>query len=173
MYHRMSKAFDAFENVCYYISAACAGLIMIMVSSDVLARYIFNWPIMGVVEFVEEYFMVLLVFLALSTTYKKGYHLKVELLSKQIPHRVKKVIDPIIIALIFIIILLILITSWNSFVQVFQSWELSVGMIAYPLAPAFFFVPIGCALLCIRLIRDFIMCFRDGSLADTDHLSMK
>ena len=167
----MSHAFDVIENVCFYLSAACAGLMMLMISADAIARYVINKPIMGVVEIVEEYMMVVLIFLAMSMTNKSGYHLKVELLNRFIPPWVKKVLEPTIIALNFTIIFLIVVASWGTFVRAFETKELSVGMVPYPLWPAYLVVPLGCALLCIRMFRDFISCFRHGCLdhpAETD-----
>ena len=169
MFKTISDAFDFVEKICFYVSALCAGLIMLMVSSDALARYVFNKPIMGVVEIVEEYLMVMVIFLAMSVTNKTGYHLKVELLERFIPQRMKKVIEPTIIVLNFSIIFLILVASWFSFVRAFKTGELSVGMVPYLLAPAYFFVPFGCALLCIRMFRDFIMCFRNSRSCAMDH----
>lgn len=164
MLTKMSHAFDVVENVCFYLSAFCGGLMMLMVSSDAIARYVINKPIMGVVEIVEEYLMVIMIFLAMSMTNKSGYHLKVELLERFIPPLVKKILDPTIIAMNFTIIFLIMVASWGSFLRVFETKEISVGMVPYPLWPAYFFVPLGCALLCIRMFRDFIRYFRQGSL---------
>jgi TRAP-type C4-dicarboxylate transport system permease small subunit len=171
MFDKLSKAFDAVENVCLYVSAACAGLIMLMVSADALGRYVFNKPIKGVTEFVEEYLMVIVIFLALSATNKSGYFLKVELLEKYFPRRVKMVFHPIIAVLGLVIMLLIMIASWDSFVRVWETGELSVGMIPYPLAPAYFFVPLGCGLICIRLFRDLVRLIRDGARHETGHSS--
>lgn len=171
MLTKLSHAFDVIEKICFHISALCAGLMMLMISADAIARYVINKPIMGVVEIVEEYLMVVLIFLAMSMTNKSGYHLKVELLDRFIPPWVKKVLEPTIIALNFTIIFLIVVASWGTFVQTFETKELSVGMVPYPLWPAYLVVPLGCALLCIRMFRDFISCFRHGCLdhpAETD-----
>ena len=152
-----------------YVSAACAGLIMVMVSADAMGRYLFNRPIKGVTEFVEEYLMAMMIFLALSATNRSGYHLKVELLEKHFPRRVKAVLDPVIELLGLGILLLIMVASWESFVRAAETGELSVGMVAYPLAPAYFFVPFGCALISIRMLRHLLTLVRGGSPHDGGH----
>jgi TRAP-type transport system small permease protein len=169
MFDRLSKTFDAIENACLYVSAACAALIMGMVSADAMGRYLFNRPIKGVTEFVEEYLMVIMIFLALSATNKAGYHLKVELLEKHFSRRVKSVLHPVTELLGLGILLLIMIASWESFVRAVETRELSVGMIPYPLAPAYFFVPFGCALICIRMLRSLVRVIRGGPTDETQH----
>lgn len=169
MVDKLSKAFDAVENVCLYVSGACAALIMLLVSADAIGRYMVNKPIMGVTEFVEEYLMVIMIFLALSATNKTGYHLKVELLEKHFPRSVKAVLDPLITLLSLGIIILITVASWDSFARALETGELSVGMVPYPLAPAYFFVPFGCALLCIRLFRELVRMVRDGPARGPSH----
>jgi len=169
MFKRLSKAFDAVENACLYVSAACAGLIMVMVSADAMGRYLFNKPIKGVTEFVEEYLMAMMIFLALSATNRSGYHLKVELLEKHFPRRVKAVLNPVIELVGLGILLLIMVASWDSFLRAAETGELSVGMVAYPLAPAYFFVPFGCALICIRMLRHLVALIRGKAPHGGDH----
>jgi TRAP-type transport system small permease protein len=172
MWKKISNAFDVVETICWYISALCAALMMVMISSDAVGRYFFNHPIQGVVEIVEEYLMVILVFLALSMTNKTGYHIRVDLLERFIPLRVKRVMNPILQAASFLIILLMMIASWGSFVRAFKSGELSVGMVPYPLWPAYFFVPLGCALLCIRLFKNIVKCFKDDGTGEAEQHSI-
>lgn len=156
MFKMLWRGFVLLEMFCFAISTASAALIMLLISSDALARYFLKTPIMGAEEFVYEYVMVILVFLAMSTTYRAGHVVKVEILEAVLPFRIKRVLSPILLSVSLAALLLITAASWHSFVRAAREVERSVGSIPYLLAPAYLFVPLGILLLCIRVAEDIV-----------------
>jgi TRAP-type C4-dicarboxylate transport system permease small subunit len=55
------------------------------------------------------------------------------------------------LGLIFFI--LITLKGWEVTVRAYQFGEVSSSVLAYPLAPAFFLVPLGSALVCVRIFQ--------------------
>ena len=154
MLRHLWRGFTLLEKSCFAISTLSAAVIMVVVSCDSLARYFLKTPIMGAEEFVDEYVMVILVFLAMSTTYREGHVVKVEILESVLPIGLKKILSPVLLLISLATFLVITNASWHSFVRAIRETERSVGSIPYLLAPAYFFVPLGTLLLCVRIAED-------------------
>jgi TRAP-type C4-dicarboxylate transport system permease small subunit len=57
--------------------------------------------------------------------------------------------------LAFILFFFIMVKGWDVTVRAYEFKEVSASVLAYPLAPAFFLVPLGSALVCIRIFQSF------------------
>ena len=67
----MTRLFNSFlrlEKWFFGVSAAVLVLLMLLVSANVLSRHFFDRPILGTLE-ITEFFMVAIVYLALSNRY--------------------------------------------------------------------------------------------------------
>lgn len=73
----------------FWVSVAAAGFMSIPIVIDVLARYLFDESLTGVVE-LEEFLMVVIVFLALGYTQKKDGHIIIDLLLCKLPKSVAR-----------------------------------------------------------------------------------
>jgi len=80
-------------NKAFLVSFIAAGIMAIPIFCDVLARFIFSDSLEGIIE-TEEYFMVLIVFLALGWVQKKGGgHIKIDLITCKMPQRFVRLLD--------------------------------------------------------------------------------
>ncbi|MBW2368280.1 MAG: TRAP transporter large permease subunit, partial [Deltaproteobacteria bacterium] len=118
---------------------------------DVVLRYFFNSPIQGTIEIIELT-MVVLVFLSIGYAQATKSHVKVEALSKFLKPRGQLVLDSIAC---FNSIVLLLLVIWRSAVFAFKTPEstLSLGI---PVTPFAILVPLGCTLLVLLFIRDYL-----------------
>mgnify|MGYP000925839590 CR=1 FL=1 len=73
----------------FWISVTAAGFMSIPIVIDVLARFLFDSSLTGVVE-LEEFLMVVIVFLALGYTQKKEGHIIIDLLLCKLPKPVAR-----------------------------------------------------------------------------------
>jgi TRAP-type C4-dicarboxylate transport system permease small subunit len=144
------------EQICLGIAGAGLMLLMLLTTVDTLARYLFNTPLTGVVEFSEEYLMITIIFLPLSYVYIAGGHIKIELLERFFPAKVKKVTEKINIVFGLILFALIVYAFIPSVQQAIEINEVSSCALAYPMAPAYIMVTLGCLLICIRSIQAFL-----------------
>ena len=147
------KLFGYVEKACMAGSILSTLIMMVLTSVDALLRYLFNNPIIGVYEITEDYLLVALVFLALSYTYRKGRHVRVEAIAQFIPDRIMGPIDAVLRIAAFAFFLLVTIAGWQVFAHAVEIKEFSSNILRYPLAPAYFLVVLGCALLCLRIIQ--------------------
>jgi TRAP-type C4-dicarboxylate transport system permease small subunit len=127
---------------------------MIFISADALGRYILNMPITGQYEITEDYLMVALVFLSLSHTYVMGGHVRVTILLRFIPSPLKFVLNTLFNSMAAVFFALLTYATFGVFTEAVEVGEFSPNILRYPMAPAYFLVPLGSAILCIRLIQD-------------------
>lgn len=97
--------------------------------------------------------MVALVFLSISYVYKAGGHVKVDLLEKHFPNFIKIPLHKFLNLWALVFFVLIALKGWDVGVRAYQFQEVSSSILAYPLAPAYFLVPLGSALTCFRIIE--------------------
>lgn len=127
---------------------------MLLVTGDVLGRYLFNRPIHGTTE-VTEFMMVGLLYFTLAHTQALKAHIRVDMLVSLFSPRARLICEVITYLLGFILFALI---TWQSLASAIQAWkigETTFGLILFPLFPAKVLVPIGCFIVCLRLILDF------------------
>ncbi len=53
-------------------------------------------------------------------------------------------------------------------IRAVQEREFSDGLLQYPLAPAYFLIPLGSGLLCIRLLQDIVKMIRTRTLQEEE-----
>lgn len=127
---------------------------MLLVTGDVLGRYLFNRPIHGTTE-ITEFMMVGLLYFTLAHTQALKAHIRVDMLVSLFSPRARLICEEITYFLGFILLALI---TWQSLVSAIQAWkigETTFGLILFPLFPAKVLIPIGCFIVCLRLILDF------------------
>ena len=67
------------------VSCAFLALMMLHVTFDVALRFLFNAPVVGTLETVSYYYMIIAVFLPLAYVERKGEHIRVDLFVQHLP----------------------------------------------------------------------------------------
>jgi len=147
------------------VLAAVAGTVLlvlaVLTTADALGRYLLNMPIPGAGEITEDYLMVALIFLPLSHTFMQGGHVHVTLFERYIPKRARGFIERANLLLAFLLFALITAAGWRRFVEAYRIDEISTSSVGYPMWPCYALVPIGCGLLCLRLLLTIVGGSRD------------
>ena len=144
------------EKGCTFISGFSLVLMMLWISIDTSTRYLFNSPIPGTSEFVEEYLMVTLVFLALSFTFTQGGHVQVTLFLRFLPKKSLRWVNMFVNLLGLALFVLLTFASWKVAFRAGITHEVTNSILKYPMAPALFMVPLGSASLALRLIQTIL-----------------
>ncbi len=153
MMARVMSVLGFIEKIAFL--GSCGGIlsIMLVTTFDVLSRKIFGYSIPSLYEFTEDYLMVALVFLSISYVFSIGGHVKVDLLEKHFPESIKILLRKFLNLWALLFFAIITLKGWDVTVRAFQYNEVSSSVLAYPLWPAFFLVPLGAVLTCIRIIH--------------------
>ena len=155
------------EKICLVGSCVCLLVMMVITTFDVLARKIFDYSIPSLYEFTGDYLMVALVFLSLSYVYVKGGHVRVTMFLGLVPKAIRPVLNKLLELSALALFVLITIEGWENAIRAFRFNEVSSSLLAYPLAPALFLIPIGAGMLSIRLIQSLIFPQSIKMLAET------
>ena len=125
---------------------------MILTALDVILRYVFNSPILGVLE-ITEFMMVVIVFFSLAYTQSEKKHVAVDFFVARLGERKQRIIDLISYMIYFLILVGI---CWKSVAKGLELLEINeVSMtLSIPVFPFFFVVALGCAAMCLTLIWD-------------------
>lgn len=140
------------EVALAHLSAVAIFAMMLLISVDVLSRYLLGNPIMGAVEFTEEYLMVAAVFLALSWTSEQGGHVRVELVVRRLPAHWQARVYAIVNALAGIVFAVITALAASTAVDAWHDGVTSSSSLAYPMAPIYVLIAVGTLSLTLRLL---------------------
>ncbi|MBI5968407.1 MAG: TRAP transporter small permease [Deltaproteobacteria bacterium] len=142
-----------------FLNNVAGGIIltamMLLVTADVLARYLFNSPIHGTTE-LTEFMMIGLFYFTLAYTQALKAHIRVDMLISLFSPRARLICEEITYLLGFALFALITWQTMEAAVQAWKIWETTFGLILFPLFPAKVLIPIGCFIVCLRLILDFL-----------------
>lgn len=129
-------------------------LMVLLLGTNVILRYIIRKPIKGSVE-LEEFLLVILVFFGVAYTAIKGRHIKVDLVLKRLPESAQSVIATITSA---ISVGLCVLMTWQISVYAQIKWTTRATSIILdlPLFPFVLVAAFGSALLGLAMSVEFL-----------------
>lgn len=135
-------------------------MMMLHITAEVIARYVFGSPLHGTVEIVSTYYMVAVVFLPLALIERVNSHIIVELLSKHFPQRSQEILIAVVALVSALFFAAFAWQTWGDALQKYEIGEEALGTVSVTVWPTRFYVPIGCALLTLVLIHKAVRLFR-------------
>jgi TRAP-type transport system small permease protein len=152
---------SSFKNLIGHIASVVNRIgvffvlvMMILTTADVILRYVFNRPILGVFE-MTEFMMLIVVGFALAYTQLMKNNINVELISNKLPAKVQLALDAFSYLLGFGVFALIawqLILGANK--QVVR--HIVSGTLGIPLEYFYYLFSFSCILLCVIYIVDIV-----------------
>jgi TRAP-type C4-dicarboxylate transport system permease small subunit len=155
----ISNKLGRVSSLLAYMGAFSLFLMMALTTADVVARYLFNAPILGVFE-ITEFMVLILIFSFLGYAQSVKSHVSVELLVARLPKRIQVYIDLFDHAVCLMLMALI---TWMGFERALDLKEVGEAStnLGIPRYPFVFFLVLGCAVLSVEYIRDLIGLFRN------------
>jgi len=131
----------------------CGVMFMTMMflgTGDVFGRFLFNKPITGTLE-ISTVLMAGIALLGWAYTQRRRQQIRVDLFISRFQPRVQAIAD--FAVLLLSLILFAVITQQSALLAVLY-WEEGriFQTLKFPIAPFYFFVPVGAFLLCLELI---------------------
>jgi TRAP-type C4-dicarboxylate transport system permease small subunit len=152
----MLRIVDKVEEFVLFLARIALALMMVIVSIDALFRNVFHSPIPGINEFVTYYLIVGVVFFGISPTLKVDKHVSIDLVTNKFPEKMQKM-SAIVMNIFVLIFCLVLV--YQTYLMTSKAWinnEVHFGIVTWPLYVAYAFVPLGLAVLVIRIIANII-----------------
>ena len=139
-------------------SAAILGMVLLM-AVHVILRYVLARPIKGTVE-LEEFMLVIVVFLGLAYTAVEKKHVRIEFLISRFSRLSRAVINSV--TAIASLALCVLMT-WRTAVYALTNWHHKTASVLLNVPVSIFItvVMIGCAMLSLVLLSEFFRAFSE------------
>jgi tripartite ATP-independent transporter DctM subunit len=147
VYSPLSRAMDV-------VGRAILACMVLLITSDVVLRYIFNRPIKGSYELIEL-MLAAITFLGLAYTQLMKDHVSVTLVTEKLSPRTVAILESASYLLCLIILALI---TWQAVVgaEVLRIQGTSSDLLLIPIYPFMWIVAFGCAVLCLVILGDFL-----------------
>lgn len=140
------------EKVLRSIAAICLLTVMLVIFCDVLARYLFNAPLVWSYELVGMYLMPALFYLALSDTLAVHHHIAVDLLNPWIPVPLRRLVEALSSGVMAGIFLWIIWIFAESAFASLKGGAVVMGAIEWPTWIPEFVVVVGATAITLRLL---------------------
>ena len=143
------------EKAFALISGLAIFSLMLLAVRSVGGREFFEWPLSGYVDWIMQ-LMPLIAILAVSFAMRDGTHIRMDIFVSKLSGRVLWTFELITTSIVLILMLLLMWGSWSHFDRAFD-WNAplfsrdSTIDIGLPIWPSKILVPIGFAILCLRL----------------------
>lgn len=119
MAHVIQKIISSLSSGFLRMSMWGTFAMMLLIIVDITLRGIFNTSML-IAEEVSAYLFVFVVYFGLAETLKKGRHVKVELITGRIPHKVRRCLNPILAVLALGTLGIVL---WRTIIMVCRSYS--------------------------------------------------
>ena len=149
----IEKRVEPFTRILNSVGAFTSLVMVILVTAHVLSRDILNRPLLGMVE-LEEYMIVILVFLGMAYTQSRRQHISVNFITSRLPEGVQTII---LGGTSLLSVVLSLALSWQSIVLSLTYMKKGVDTfhLHIPLFPLLWIIGLGFFLLALVLAKDF------------------
>lgn len=144
--------FARVEDLFAGLSQWALAVLLALVVVQILTRYVLNDPLGEVVSITETYLMPAMVFFAIAALQRNDGHIRVDLLYVTFKGRFKQVIDLLVFLASAAFWAFVLYASLGeTLFSLRMDYEVS-RTLPFPLWTALVVVPLGSALVCIRLL---------------------
>lgn len=123
------------------------ALMMVLITADAMARYLFHESIPAVYNITESYLMVLVVFVGMAYAHYKDDHIQFELVINLLSSRVRKYLNIVthLIALVFFAAI-----GYEGLLLTQDAWVSNAstgGIVSVPMYLSYIWVPLGSFML--------------------------
>ncbi|MCK4829257.1 TRAP transporter small permease [bacterium] len=154
IFHYLDGISNYIETALNIVGVVFILILMVFTASEIIARYLFTWPIPGYVEDVEL-IMAALVFLGIGYTQRIGAHIRMDMVISKLKGRFYHIAEAISLLLGLFGFGIILIFSFKFTVDAYQVGDVTEYLYT-PTWPSKLCVPLGIFFLCTRFMIQII-----------------
>ena len=139
------------ERASLALAVLAVLAMMLSISADAFARYLFNAPIEGAFEFTELYLMIVVTFMAMPDTYSSGAQIRLDIATgalRRVPGRLP---ERLALAVAAAVMAVMFWYSLQTAAEKFAEAETSLGAVQFRLDWSYVWVPVGTGLVALRM----------------------
>jgi TRAP-type transport system small permease protein len=167
-YNKLVKVIHKISYSLSWISAVILGFMMLITFVDVVGRYLFNKPLLGAADVLEQ-LMVVFIFCVLAQVTVNREHIRADIITSLLSRRNKAIAGA---AGMFIGLIATVIMTWSASIYVGNlSFNTVTGVIRLPIAPFYYLAAFGLIICCFELLFDIIRyVIESRESVEVDHL---
>jgi C4-dicarboxylate transporter, DctQ subunit len=154
----LNRVTGAAASVLASAGVVCVVSMMLIVTVDVIARYVFNAPTVWAGE-IASYLLIGIVFLGLAHNLREGSHIRIDVVTGFLPHRVRSVLEGVTYAIGSVFSIVLFLGAWTRFANFWDRHTTSDSPLMTPLWLPMVPVLLGAAVLCIAMLVGFAASF--------------
>jgi|SRR5690625_3435992 len=156
--YRLGRLLAWVTNITTVVGALAIAFMMIHITVDVAARYLFDSPLPGTITIVSYYYMIIAAFVPLAFAEQKDAHISVEVVTELMPSVVQKHLAGWLLLFSMAIFSMLTVRTWGEALAK-QRIGASVvqGDTSIIIWPAYYMLPIGCGLMVVVLLYKFLV----------------
>jgi TRAP-type C4-dicarboxylate transport system permease small subunit len=154
LHRAIDRAFSTLETAAAVLAGCIIFVVMVLVSADAILRRGLGQPLTFQLTLSESYLLVAMVMLSLAWGFRRGGTIQVRLLLDVLPKPVADLIMRAGLGAAAIYMGVLAVLAWKPFYRAWVDNEIVMGVIDWPVAWSWIWVPLGCAMLAIRLVLD-------------------
>ncbi len=154
---------DRLEELFCYVSALAVAFMMLITTLEVVARAAFSKSVPGSYEYVSLLF-VYLIYLGLAFSQRRDAHITIGIVYDRLPRKARQLIQGTFLLVAFVFFAAL---TWTSGVSAWSNYVLGdtvLGVIQVTTWWARAGVPVGCAMLALRFLTQFLRLATSGEL---------
>lgn len=150
----LDGALRAAETALAVIAGIVIAFTMVLVSTDAILRHVFSSPLGWQFMLTESYLMVAGVALALPWGYRTGGRIRIMLLMERVPAGPRRLI---LRAGNLVAVPYLAVFTWKTLERTWEAFaegDVMMGVIDWPVAWSWVWIPMGLGLLTLRVLHD-------------------
>ena len=156
---RLAHGLSVVENICAVIAGVALVVAILLVSANAISRHLFAAPIEFQLELTQSYLLVIMITRALPWGFRLGGFIRISLLSEVIPAKVWRSIYQVGLLASAVYLLILGYEAGTMFIDAYVNKHMIMGVIDWPVAWSWIWIPIGCWML---TLRTFLMAMGAG-----------
>jgi TRAP-type C4-dicarboxylate transport system permease small subunit len=152
MLNKIDRGLSLAESLADCLAAAAMFLTMVIVGSEVVARYVMNAPLAWAFDVLTLYVMPAIFFLGLPGSYAKNAHIAVDILVQRLPKMPLAVTTLLVHVCALALFGCIFYFGVGFTLESYRSGDTFTGVLKFLAWPSAMLVPIGCGLVLLRIL---------------------
>jgi TRAP-type C4-dicarboxylate transport system permease small subunit len=153
---RLSAGLARLEDGLHMIGCISLLVIAALIVFDAVKRVVFGTHLQVQFELTELYLMPAVASLSLSRVFRDRAHLALEIFSPGQFGRLWPVVSGLILVLSIVFFVSLTWQAGGYAIAAFVAGDTYIGVYDWPMGLAYLSVPLGCGVICIRLVHDLI-----------------
>ncbi len=142
---------ERWNRFLYYLSSLAIFLSALVLTYEVIVRYILRVPTIWEIEF-SVYLIIMATFLGAAYGLKEGAHINIDLITRLLPGRLNARLSQVTSFISFLFCVLIAWKGWGMWWEAYSKGWKSESLWGPSLAVPYFFLPLGMTLLALQYL---------------------